>query len=214
MPKSSSPAKPSQYPPSTPKKKTGDSPSTPKKRTYPVSRSLPLTAANTGPLATPNGPSIKRTEATKRYKIKPTDLDTILPISRQPNFMGGAWIQTYNEGDVATLALNRRPGKPLPQLGPEADPSSPLAEKKGPRIMRTTAIKEFKLTASQLDELKPISATPNSYGTVTKFYNRSDVQDLKSRLDQQQLGVNSPSPPPNRNHFMLDRWEDPEPWKF
>ncbi|KAJ7781608.1 hypothetical protein B0H16DRAFT_1499041 [Mycena metata] len=166
MPKSS-PAKSSVYSPSTPKKKS---------RTYTVWRS-PITAPGTGPLATPNGPPIKRTEATKKYRIKATDLDTILPVSRQPNHMGGSsLIQVYNERDVATLALNLRPGKPLPELAPEAGPSSPLAKKKGRRIMRTTAMNEFKLTPTQIDELNPVSTTPNAYGTVTRYYNRCDVE--------------------------------------
>jgi len=171
---SKSPAKSPSKPPSTPKKK----------RPYTVWRS-PITAPNTGLLAKANGPSIKRTEATKKYKIKASDLDTITPISRQPNHMGGsALMQTYNECDVAALAQRLRPGKPLPELAPVAGPSSPLAKKNGPRIMRTTAIREFKLTPTQMDQLNPVSMTPNAYGTVTKYYNRCDVENLKLRLEQ------------------------------
>jgi hypothetical protein len=62
--------------------------------------------------------------------------------------MGGpAPIQVYNECDVAALAQRIRPRKPLPELAPIAGPSSPviLAKKNGRRIMRTTAIKEFKV---------------------------------------------------------------------
>jgi hypothetical protein len=60
---------------------------------------------------------------------------------------GSAPIQVYNECDVAALAQRIRPGKPLPELAPIAGPSSPviLAKKNGRRIMRTTAIKEFKV---------------------------------------------------------------------
>ncbi|KAJ6539000.1 hypothetical protein B0H19DRAFT_1176616 [Mycena capillaripes] len=170
----------------TPSKSTTKSPSkppsTPKKpRTYAVWKS-PIKAPNTAPLATPNGPSIKRTEATKKYKIKATDLDTITPISRQPNHMGGSsLIQVYNECDVA--ALTQRMGKPLPEVAPMA-PAAVLAKKNGPRIMRTTAMKEFKLTPTQIDQLNPVSATPNAYGTVTKYYNRCDVENLKLQLEQ------------------------------
>ncbi|KAJ6510182.1 hypothetical protein C8R47DRAFT_1096981 [Mycena vitilis] len=162
-------------------------PSTPKKpRTYTVWRS-PVTAHNTSPLATPNGPSIKRTAAVAKYKIKAADLDTILPISRQPNHMGGsALIQVYNESDVAALAQRVRPGKPLPEIAPAAGPSSAvvLAKKNGRRIMRTTAMTEFKLTSTQMDQLNPVSTTPNAYGTVTKYYNRCDVENFKMRLEQ------------------------------
>ncbi|KAJ6516247.1 hypothetical protein C8R45DRAFT_237348 [Mycena sanguinolenta] len=174
IPQTPSPTKSRSRPPSTPKKK----------RFYlPASPVTPSTD-----LATPNGPSISRTEAKNKYKVKTTDLDTIKPISRVPNrvHMGGALIQTYNECDVAALARRVRPGKPLPELAPVAGPSSPvgLANKNGPRIMRTTAMKEFKLTATQMDQLSPISMTPNGYGTVTKYYNRCDVENLKFRLEQ------------------------------
>ncbi|KAJ7087192.1 hypothetical protein B0H15DRAFT_843000 [Mycena belliarum] len=178
MPKT--PSKPPTQTPSNP-------PSTPKKvRPYTVWRS-PITAPSTIPLTAPDGPSIKRTEATKKYKLKAADLDTITPISRQPNHMGGsAPIQVYNERDVAALALNLRPGKPLPELASVAGSSSsgPLAHKHGRRIMKTSAMKEFKLSSSQMDQLKPVSMTPNAYGTVTKYYNRCDVENLKSRLEQ------------------------------
>ncbi|KAJ7873332.1 hypothetical protein B0H14DRAFT_2720299 [Mycena olivaceomarginata] len=157
-------------------------PSTPKKKhPYTVWKS-PTKTVDTGLLATPNGPSIKRTAAQTKYKVKPTDLDTITPISRQPNPMGGsAPMQIYNECDVAALAQKLRPGKPLPAL---AGPSSPagLAKKTGRQIMRSAAVKEFKLTPAQLDQLQPVSMKPNAYG-VTKYYNRCDVENLKLRLE-------------------------------
>ncbi|KAJ7667660.1 hypothetical protein DFH06DRAFT_1183196 [Mycena polygramma] len=171
-------------------KSPSKSPSTPKKpRTYTVWRS-PVTAPNTSPLATPNGPSIKRTAAVTKYKIKPADLDTILPISRQPNHMGGsALIQVYNESDVAALTQRVRPGKPLPELAPVAGPSSAvvLAKKNGrqsnkPHFLRL--LNAFQLTSTQMDQLNPVSTTPNAYGTVTKYYNRCDVENLKLRIEQ------------------------------
>ncbi|KAJ7688388.1 hypothetical protein B0H17DRAFT_1068431 [Mycena rosella] len=180
MPKSpSTPKSPSKSPAKSPSK----SPSTPKKsRTYTVWRS-PI---DTTPLTAPNGTSIKRTEAVKKYKVKPADLDTITPISRQLNHMdGSAPIQVYNECDVAALALKVRPGKPLPESALLAGPSSSsggLAKKNGARIMRTTAVKEFKLTPAQMDQLNPVSTTPNVYGGVTKYYNRCEVEALKLRL--------------------------------
>ncbi|KAJ7179463.1 hypothetical protein C8R46DRAFT_1073836 [Mycena filopes] len=164
---------------------------------YTVWRS-PITAHSTTPLAEPRGPSIKRTAAMKKYKLKPAQLDTITPISQQPNHMGGSsLIQVYNEEDVAALALKVRPDLPLPELAPEAGPSTPLAKKNGRRIMRTTAMKEFKLTPSQMDQLNPVAATPNAYGSVTKYYNRCDVERITS-------------------HAVLDRTEDPEAllWEF
>ncbi|KAJ6567215.1 hypothetical protein DFH09DRAFT_1156348, partial [Mycena vulgaris] len=91
----------------------------------------------------------------------------------------------YNEYDVAALALMVRPGKPLPEVAPVAGSNSSggiLAKKNGRRIMRTTAMKEFKLIPSQMDQLNPVSMTPNAYGTVTKYYNRCDVETLKLQL--------------------------------
>lgn len=57
---------------------------------------------------------------------------------------GSAPMQIYNECDVAALAQKLRPGKPLPAL---AGPSSPagLAKKTGRQIMRSAAVKEFKV---------------------------------------------------------------------
>lgn len=66
--------------------------------------------------------------------------------------MGGpSLIQVYNECDVVELALKVRPDRPLPEDIPLAGSSSSgpssgaLAEKDGPRIMRTTAMNEFKV---------------------------------------------------------------------
>ncbi|KAJ7283451.1 hypothetical protein C8J57DRAFT_1120976 [Mycena rebaudengoi] len=176
--------------PKSPSKSPSKTPSTPSPRKFrPVAWRSPIkVAVGTAPLAAPNGPSIKRTEAVKKYKIKATDLDTIQPISRQLNHMGGsAPIQVYNESDVVALTQRVRPGKPLPSDSTPASSSSTpaavvLAKKNGRRIMRTTAIKEFKLTANQLDQLNPVSVAPNAYGTTTKYYNRCDVENLKQRV--------------------------------
>ncbi|KAJ7122788.1 hypothetical protein C8R44DRAFT_784553 [Mycena epipterygia] len=174
-------------PSKSPAKSASKSPSTPKS-TSPKSRRTwrsPITAPSTTPLAAPNGPSIKRTEATVKYKIKATDLDTITPISKQPNHMGGsAPIQVYNECDVAALAQRVRPGKPLPEMGSSSTGPLLLAKKNGRRIMRTTAMNEFNLKPHQMDQLTPISITPNAYGTLTKYYNRCDVENLKERLGE------------------------------
>ncbi|KAJ7237215.1 hypothetical protein B0H12DRAFT_1139447 [Mycena haematopus] len=174
IPQTPSPTKSSARPPSTPARKR------------PYVAGSPVTPSPD--LAAPNGPSISRTEAKNKYKVKTTDLDTIKPIRRVRNYinMGGALIQTYNECDVAALVRRLRPGKPLPELAPVASPSSPvaLAKKNGRRIMRTTAIREFKLTPTQMDQLNPVSMTPNGYGTITKYYNRCDVENLKLRLEQ------------------------------
>ncbi|KAJ6627474.1 hypothetical protein B0H10DRAFT_1994737 [Mycena sp. CBHHK59/15] len=163
-------------------------PSTPSPRkSRPVWRSPIKTPIGGTPLAAPSGPSIKRTEATKRYKIKATDLDTIAPISRQPNHMGGsAPIQVYNECDVIALTEKIRPGKPLPlpQLASPSTSPIALAKKSGRRIMRSTAIQEFNLTPAQMDQLNPVSTTPNAYGSVTKYYNRCDVENLKQRVQE------------------------------
>ncbi|KAK7061416.1 hypothetical protein R3P38DRAFT_2829363 [Favolaschia claudopus] len=174
VPRTPSPSKSPSKPPSTPKKK----------RSY--AWKSPITERNVGggELAVANGPFIKRTKAVEKYKIKATDLDTIKPISRQQNHMGGSsLIQTYNECDVAALAQRLRPGKPLPELSPMANPVV-LAKKNGPRIMKTTAITKFKLRKAEIEQLTPISMTPNAYGSLTTYYNRCDVENLKSRLEQ------------------------------
>ncbi|KAJ7221144.1 hypothetical protein B0H12DRAFT_1151763 [Mycena haematopus] len=139
-----------------------------------------------GELATPNGPSIKRTEATKRYKITAANLDTITPILRQANPMGGAPMQTYNEVDVRALAERVRPGKPLPEpatpMGSSSgDPSPALAPREGPKILRTAAMNEYNLSSQQMDQILPISATPNIHGSITRYYNVCDVEASTNR---------------------------------
>lgn len=68
---------------------------------------------------------------------------------------GSAPIQVYNECDVAALAQRVRPGKPLPEMGSSSAGPLVLAKKNGPRIMRTTAVREFKV------RLAPDMATLN-----------------------------------------------------
>ncbi|KAJ7495678.1 hypothetical protein B0H11DRAFT_1857473 [Mycena galericulata] len=186
MPKSESKS-PSKSPGKSPYRKSSSTPNNFGR--YPTRG--PITAINLGPVTTPDGPSIKRTEAKNKYKLKLSDLDKITPIFREPNYHGGgSQIQTYNECDVVKLALEVRPGKPLPEdipfatlpfAGP-ASPSTTLAEKKGRRIMRTTACTRFNLTPRQLDSILPISAAPNVYGQTTKYYNLCDVEDLAKKL--------------------------------
>ncbi|KAF7333903.1 hypothetical protein MSAN_02403100 [Mycena sanguinolenta] len=140
-----------------------------------------------GELATPNGPSIKRTEAAKRYKVKAADLDTIIPTLRQANPMGGAPIRAYNEVDVRALAERVRPGKPLPEpatpvCSSSGDHSPILAPKQGQKILRTTAMNTYQLSSQQMDEILPVSATPNVHGTITRYYNVCDVEVLAARV--------------------------------
>ncbi|KAF9466855.1 hypothetical protein BDZ94DRAFT_1249947 [Collybia nuda] len=156
--------------------------------------------------ATPRegGGTIFRTEAAKKYRLAPADLDSILPVEIRRNNHGGPYpIKIYNISDVKALVA-RLAGK-----SPTYNPSTPtkestgvvpktpeLAEKKpGGRIMRSTAMKRFKLKGPQLDRILPISIKPNPYqksGGDMRFYNLRDVEELHASV---QAGAASPSKP-------------------
>ncbi|EIM91132.1 uncharacterized protein STEHIDRAFT_165519 [Stereum hirsutum FP-91666 SS1] len=143
-------------------------------------------------LAEPNGHYIYRSDPDikKIYKLSPSDLDSILPISDTPNPHGGRNnVRIYNLCDVVKLSLELNvptspPSSPPPASGSQS--SNPaLAVQKGAKILRTNAMKEYKLTGIQLDRLKPISIEPNphrSTGTM-RYYNLCDVKDLAQKVN-------------------------------
>ncbi|KAF9045717.1 hypothetical protein BDZ89DRAFT_1058680 [Hymenopellis radicata] len=121
-------------------------------------------------------PLIKRTDAAKLYKLKPADLDTLLPAKILDNFYGGQ-TKKYNTGDVERLAAQLK-----------NDPSSSAAlsrpacttKKKGGTIMKTQAMQDYQLTAADMGSIKPRQVKENPHGD-TEFmyvYNLVDVKEL------------------------------------
>ncbi|KAJ7087783.1 hypothetical protein C8R44DRAFT_593827, partial [Mycena epipterygia] len=129
-------------------------------------------------LAPHNGRWITKTDAVKRYNLASSDLDSILPVTDQPNPRNSTGrMKTYNIVDVAALA--RR----LQSTAPSASASSTsrLAPVNGRNIMRTTAMKEFGLKSCQMDRLKPVKETPNLHANAkgpTRWYNHCDEGEL------------------------------------
>jgi hypothetical protein len=85
----------------------------------------------------------------KKYKLKGSHMETLTPIRVAANPRGGANIQIFRESDVIELAGKVHPGG-LPNLTSSnlpaaADDVYELAPKNGPRIMRTKAMKLYKV---------------------------------------------------------------------
>lgn len=84
----------------------------------------------------------------KKYRLAASDLASIDPIRVSRNPRGGGDIQVFNELDVAALAESIGRALPLPNSQSSASSSSSvetLAVKNGPRIMRSTAMKNYKV---------------------------------------------------------------------
>ncbi|KAE9395031.1 hypothetical protein BT96DRAFT_826878, partial [Gymnopus androsaceus JB14] len=107
------------------------------------------------------------------FGLKGKDLDLINPIERRPNIAGRrGYICKYNLSEVEELAARLQSGACIAAL-------QGLAKPKGPKIMRTRAMKEFNLTAAQMDTIRPISIQPNPHNNQhapMRFYNRCDVK--------------------------------------
>lgn len=83
-------------------------------------------------------------------QLSPSDLDSILPISDMSNPHGGPnHVRIYNLCDVVALSLELN----LPASSPKSSPlssgsqsgSTALAMPKGPKILRTNAMREYKV---------------------------------------------------------------------
>ncbi|KAJ7510130.1 hypothetical protein B0H11DRAFT_1177715 [Mycena galericulata] len=117
-------------------------------------------------LAPRSGDTILRTEATRRYRLAPSDLDAILPVSIRPH--GLSFKQEYNLSDVIALDARLNSANPRP---------TERAVENGAQIESSEAKKEFKLTLAQLHRIKPVSYNRFT-GRPMGVYNRCDVQVL------------------------------------
>ncbi|KAJ7286091.1 hypothetical protein C8J57DRAFT_1286701 [Mycena rebaudengoi] len=132
-------------------------------------------------LAPRNGVTILLTQAKTKYRLAATDLASILSVSVKRNPNGGRHpMKTYNVVDVEALAARLRAGAAT------APPSGLATPTAGGQIMRTHAMQQFNLTGVQLDRLVPVREIPNNHkhNTITRFYNRSDVQRLADEVNR------------------------------
>ncbi|KAJ7573704.1 hypothetical protein C8J56DRAFT_981937 [Mycena floridula] len=147
----------------------------------------------------PNNSGITKTTAMKRYHLSASDMASLTPIRTEPNPHGGFHpAQYYSVADIKQLAKEVKAEKAQAEkekaaklkaknankenAGAPVIPNAITAEKPGGKIMRTVAVKKFELSPDQLDTILPISITPNRWGTLTRFYNRVDVEELVNNL--------------------------------
>nr|GAT51066.1 predicted protein [Mycena chlorophos] len=108
---------------------------------------------------------IYKTQAMKQYGLTEDDLDELTPLSEEVNWRNSRQtVVIYNEAKVKKLAWNIQQQK---------------------EIMRSKAQKEYGLSASDLDRLKPCRTQPNPHENArgpTRFYNRADVEALVKEL--------------------------------
>ncbi|KAJ6463838.1 hypothetical protein C8R47DRAFT_1224997 [Mycena vitilis] len=134
-------------------------------------------------LAPSNGRWILKSAAIKKYNIASSDLyddlDSILPVRVEHNprhfYMD---VTKYNVKDVDALA--RR----ICNASQASGSTVQFAAANGGQIMRTTAMKEFKLKPCQMDRIQPVSEGPNPHrsNATMRFYNRCDVKALATSI--------------------------------
>jgi len=145
-------------------------------------------------LAVRNGPSITKSKALKKYKLKAEDLNSLLPVMCQPNphDFGKTLVHAFNDIDVGNLAARLKgetlvdvdasqPGAPMSTAPPELQ----LAEPNGRQIFRTKAMKKYKLTQQHMERLYPttIEVNPhNPFGPPTRKYNEKEVKALANEV--------------------------------
>jgi hypothetical protein len=88
----------------------------------------------------------------KKYKLKASDMETLTPISVSMNPRGGGNVQIFRESDVVALAAQVHP-ESLPQTASSSSQSAnsdvyELAPKNGRKILRTKAMKMYKVRPS------------------------------------------------------------------
>ncbi|KAJ7047087.1 hypothetical protein C8F04DRAFT_1172843 [Mycena alexandri] len=136
-------------------------------------------------LTRPCGRWIMGSHACKQFQLAASDLESILPISdeRNPN-NSTSRIKKYNVADVRALAERLRSNSNSSASGSSS--TATLAVASGPKIIRTNAMKEFKLVSCQMDRIKPVKMLPNPHraGQFTKWYNRCDVKALADSIAQ------------------------------
>ncbi|KAJ7775149.1 hypothetical protein B0H16DRAFT_87393 [Mycena metata] len=143
-------------------------------------------------LTRPSGGWIMGSKACKQFKLAASDLNSILPISDESNPHNSRLrIKKYNVADVRALAGRLRSNSNSSASGS----TTTLAVATGPSIMRTNAMKEFKLASCQMDRIKPVRMLPNSHrtGQFTKWYNRCDVKALADSIAQAAAAPAGPS---------------------
>ncbi|KAK0498324.1 hypothetical protein EDD18DRAFT_84600 [Armillaria luteobubalina] len=121
---------------------------------------------------------ILRNDATKRYSVKPVDLDTLRPVRSERGYMN-TLVRYYDIRDVE--ALEQRLKKD-PSLSKAHTSPKKTVKKKGGKISRRKAMKDFNLDNTQIDQIKPRdvkdSPTKSDAQRKTFYYNLVDVQNL------------------------------------
>ncbi|KAK0231253.1 hypothetical protein IW262DRAFT_470963 [Armillaria fumosa] len=121
---------------------------------------------------------ILRSDATKRYSVKPVDLDTLRPIRSERGYMN-ALVRYYDIRDVEALEQRL---KEDPSLSKVHTSPKKTVKKKGGKISRRKAMKDFNLDNAQMDQIKPrdVKDSPTKSDAQRKafYYNLVDVQNL------------------------------------
>jgi len=144
-------------------------------------------------LAERRGRSITKTNAMKTYKLQAGDFVTILPIIRRPNTYdhGKTEMLIYNEIDVAALAMSLKEAtsgaaQATSSQGSQVNQEEvQLAPRKGRQIVRTEAIKKYRLTKLQIDRLTPTEIRENPHNRRSppmRLYNEDDVKALSEQI--------------------------------
>ncbi|KAK4701033.1 hypothetical protein P7C70_g5204, partial [Phenoliferia sp. Uapishka_3] len=187
----------------------------------PYPRSPPTSPSNaeTQRLAPSVGGWITKTDAKRKYKLAPSDLATILPISCQPNPHGGPnRVEKYNIADVEVLVDRLKDAGGAEGAAGSSTAASPpvpgaphgLAAPNGPRILRTTAMKQYKLQPVQMDRLKPVAVAPNPHRASAgpmRHYNLSDVKALA-----ESLGRGAQAPVRGKSFYTDDDYDNFNPF--
>lgn len=125
---------------------------------------------------------ILRSDATKRYSVKPVDLDTLRPIRSERGYMN-ALVRYYNIRDVEALEQRL---KQDPSLSKAHTSPKKTVKKKGGKISRMKAMKDFNLDNAQMDQIKPrdVKDSPTKRDAHRKvfYYNFVDVQNLAQEV--------------------------------
>lgn len=125
---------------------------------------------------------ILRSDATKRYSVKPVDLDTLRPIRSERGYMN-ALVRYYDIRDVEALEQRL---KQDPSLSKAHTSPKKTVKKKGGKISRMKAMKDFNLDNAQMDQIKPrdVKDSPTKRDAHRKvfWYNLVDVQNLAQEV--------------------------------
>ncbi|KAK0436177.1 uncharacterized protein EV420DRAFT_1770362 [Desarmillaria tabescens] len=125
---------------------------------------------------------ILRSDATKRYRVKPVDLDTLRPVRTERGYKNSL-VRYYDTGDVEALEQQL---KQDPSLSKVHTSPKKTVKKKGGKISRTTAMRNFNLDDAQMDRIKPrdVKDSPTKKDAHRKvfWYNLVDVENLAQEV--------------------------------